>query len=104
MELGSDSVLFLAIGCSVSSGLLLVACFFLVCNTLGHESFYTPDATFTPSDDLPTVIYYRKPDSAFIDKEHFLKAVTKLEEANSNSSSDVSSSSNSSTGLIGESV
>ena len=74
------------------------------CYTLGHENWYTPDATFTPYDDLPTVIYYRKPNSAFIDKEHFLKAVTELDEANSNSSSVVSSSSNSTTGSIVEPV
>ena len=56
----------------------------------------------TPYEDLPAEIDNRKPDSVFNDKEHFLKAVTKLEEANSNSSSIVSSSSKRSTGLIGE--
>ena len=94
MELGGYLILYYTM--VVVAVFLLVCCFY---KRMCHESCYTPDATFTPYDDLPTVIYYRKPDSAFIDKEHFLKAVTKLEEANSNSSSSYSS-----TGLIGEAV
>ena len=92
MELGGYLILFYTLVLAIM--LLLVCCF---CKRICHESCYTPD-------DLPTVIYYRKPDSAFIDKEHFLKAVTKLEEANSNLSSVVSSSPKTSTGLIGEPV
>lgn len=74
-----------------------------------HESCYTPDATFTSYDtftlydDLQTVIYYPAPDSGFIDKEDSTqKAIIKVEEFNSNSSTVVSSSTSSTTELIDE--
>lgn len=76
-----------------------------------HESCYTPDATFTSYDsftlyeDLPTVIYYPKSDSEFIDNEESTRnAITKVEEFYTNTSTVVSSSTSSSNGLIGEPV
>ena len=75
MELGEYLILYYTIVLVVF--FLLVRCCYNMLSTID-----TPDATLTPYDDLPTVIYNRKNDSVFIDIEHFLKAVTKLEEAN----------------------